>query len=289
MIRDRYIDCITHCSSDAHLLIGEIKTAVFDCGMAFCAQETIRMVQEALSGRQLDYVFMTHTHYDHIGALPFFRRQWPDVYAVTSEIGAGVLLKDTPRRVIRELSLVAASLHGVFASDIAYDDEALRADMVVREGDAIDLGGFTVRVLETPGHTRDALCYFITEPALLIANETPGVLMPDGVLYPCYLTGFHDTINSIKKLGGVPYKHLSLPHKGLVGQDIMDGYFRNALEVNTTCREFILWMRDKGLNDDEMMASFYDRYYNEALVEYQPKEAFLANAKATIACTLREA
>jgi hypothetical protein len=33
---------------------------------------------------------------------------------------------------------------------------------------------------------------------------------------------------------------------------------------------------------------FYKKYGSEALLSYQPLDAFTANAKATIACTLRE-
>ncbi|MCL1807216.1 MAG: MBL fold metallo-hydrolase [Oscillospiraceae bacterium] len=281
----RFINCIAHNSSDGNLLLGEDKAALFDCGMAFCAGETIQRVRDALQGRPLDFIFLTHTHYDHIGSLPFFKQEWPEARVVTSAAGAAVLLKDTPRRVIRELSAVAAKERNV-ELDLSYSDDAFQADVIVKEGDALPLGGLTVEVLETPGHTRDSLCFFIPELELLILNETPGVLMPDGTIYPCYLTGFHDTVRSIEKCRAKNAQTLSLPHRGLATKEEAGGFFGKALAANITCRDFVLSLN--GLSEEEILETFFRRYASDVLMTYQPKEAFLANARATIACTFAE-
>ena len=283
----RYINCIAHNSSEGQLLIGDELTALIDCGMAFCADETINNVQNALGGRSLDYIFLTHTHYDHIGALPFFLKKWPNARVATSEIGAAVLLKDTPRRIIRELSLNAARANGI-THDLEYNDDAFRANVIVKDGDSIPLGNLNVEILETPGHTRDSLCFFIPELELLILNETPGVLMPDGSMYPCYLTSYHDTIQSIEKCRRMPYKSLSLPHRGIAKKEDMDGYFEKSLAANIDCYNFILEMKNKNHSEEEMLELFYQKYGTETLLTYQPKEAFIANARATISCTLKK-
>jgi len=282
-----FINCIAHKSSDGQLLIGRDYTALFDCGMMFCSDKTIQNVKNALNGRSLDYIFLTHTHYDHIGALPFFRKEWSNVRIVTCEIGAGVLLKSTPRRVIRELSLAAAKNYNI-ELNMDYNDDLFHADITVKDNDIISLGGLSIQTIETPGHTRDSLAFFIPELKLLIINETPGILMPDGIIYPCYLTGYNDTIQSIKKCSQIPYEHLSMPHCGLTGSKEMDGFFEKALEINITCRDFILDMKNKNYTEDEMIDSYFIKYASETLLSYQPKDAFMVNAKATITATLKE-
>jgi len=289
---ERYINCIAHRTSEGNLLIGEEKTALFDCGMAHCADCTIQNVKNALKGLPLDYLFISHTHYDHIGALPFFRNEWPSLRLVTSRTGADILLKDTPRRVIRELSIVAANEYNAkFAAaynDAAYRDDAFHADVIVKDGDIIPLGGLSVETFETPGHTRDSLSFFIPELELLIVSETAGFMTPDGTMYPTYLTSFTDTINSIEKCRRIPYKFLSFPHKGIVDTQYVNGFFDKAGEAAVCCRDFILNMNEKKLTQEEMFAKYFEKYGSEALFSYQPRKAFDINARATIACTLRE-
>jgi glyoxylase-like metal-dependent hydrolase (beta-lactamase superfamily II) len=280
-----YKNCIAHNSSEGQLLIGETAAALVDCGMVFCAAETVANVENALNGRDLDYILMTHTHYDHIGALPYFRAVWPNLKAVTTEAGAAVLLKDTPRRLFRELSAAAAGAMGGGEVSLDYDDNDFRADMTVKDGDSIPLGGISVTALETPGHTRDSLSYFVPELRLLLLCETPGVLMPDGSVYPCYLTSYTDTLNSIAKCRETGYELLAFPHRGILPDGEAEDYFDRAEAANIACREFILGLKSKGAGEEELLEAFFERYASEHLMAYQPKEAFFANARATIGCT----
>jgi hypothetical protein len=45
----------------------------------------------------------------------------------------------------------------------------------------------------------------------------------------------------------------------------------------------------KNHNEDELLDLYAAQYGNDNLFSYQPKEAFIVNARATIACTLRGA
>ena len=284
---DRFINCIAHNASEGNLLIGEKKTALFDCGMQFCAEETIGNIKKMLGERPLDYIFATHTHYDHIGALPMLRDAFPDVKLVTCEVGAAVLQKDTPRRVIRELSETAAKDYGT-KSVKPYKDDAFYADMIVADGDIIDLGGVSIEVIETPGHTRDSLSFYIPELELLILSETIGVMFPDGSMYPSYLIGFEVSKSAIERCKKYSFKFLSLPHRGIVDENTANVYFTKAEDTINSCYNFIWDMYKKGLSDDEMLELFFEKYGSETLLTFQPRAAFDANAKATIACAIKE-
>ena len=66
---------------EAILVIGSRYTALYDTGMAYCAEGTISNIKTVLHRHQrtrLDYILVSHTHYDHIGALPYVLKEWPD-------------------------------------------------------------------------------------------------------------------------------------------------------------------------------------------------------------------
>jgi len=297
--KNKYFNCIAHNSSEGNLLIGSEYSLLIDCGMTFCAGDTINKVRDALEAgnnsssstkkdrRKLDYIFLTHTHYDHLGALPLFKKEWPNLKVITSMAGAGILLKDTPRRVIRELSMTAALLYKS-PIDASHDDDVFKADIITGDGDKISLGDLTIEVYETPGHTRDSLSCLVPELELLVLCESFGVLMPDSSVFPCFLSSYAESINSIKKLSDISHTYLSLPHRGLVTADEAEGFFEKSMEAAKTCHDFILGMKEEGLGEDEMLDSFYRQYSSETLRKYQPKEAFMLNAKAMISCVLRE-
>ena len=145
----------------------------------------------------------------------------------------------------------------------------------------------TVKVIETPGHTRDSLGFLIPELEMLALNETLGVLMPDESIHPCYLTSFADTISTIKKCSQIPHRHLSLPHQGIISSERADGFFDKALAANTACWDFIINMKQRNFDEEEMLNSFFQKYGSDILFSYQPKEAFMVNSRATISCTLK--
>ncbi len=57
---------------EALLILGSEKTALYDGGMACFADRLIENMETIMESeeRTLDYVLLSHTHYDHIGGLP---------------------------------------------------------------------------------------------------------------------------------------------------------------------------------------------------------------------------
>lgn len=95
-------------------------------------------------GLTLIYILLTHTHYDHIGAAAQLKRETGAKIAVSVEDAAG--LSD------RRWNLTAFTGGTV---------EPAQADILLHEGQVLQLGGQRIEVLLTPGHTRGGVCFLV--------------------------------------------------------------------------------------------------------------------------------
>ena len=89
------------------------------------------------------YIINTHGHFDHVGA----NNQMKEA------TGAPILIHALDAPMLGQLSANAAGF-GLSAQD------SPPADRFVDEGDEIEFGNITLRVLHTPGHTRGGISLF---------------------------------------------------------------------------------------------------------------------------------
>lgn len=104
---------------------------------------------------QLKGIFLTHGHYDHIGAVQALRDTFHvPVYA--SKVENEEVLND-----------ISANLSGMFGTPIT-----LQADELLRDGQKIDIIGTTLTCILTPGHTSGGMCYYCEELQSAIVGDT---------------------------------------------------------------------------------------------------------------------
>lgn len=141
-----------------HLAVGERNTVLFDPGMAWYGEKTVEKIKEIIGDRPIDAVFLTHSHYDHVGALPVIKKYWPDAMVFGAAYAGRVFSKLSAKRLIRELSASAAQLNGTALPD-DYSTRAIQLDQMLIGGETINVGDVCVQSIKTVGHTKDCLSY----------------------------------------------------------------------------------------------------------------------------------
>jgi len=105
-------------------------------------------------GLAVEAVLLTHTHFDHVGA----------VAPVARETGAPVYVSEIERPVLADImSYVPFAGFGPY--------ESYEADHLLRGGERLELAGFEIDVLFTPGHSPGHLSFSIPSERALFSGD----------------------------------------------------------------------------------------------------------------------
>jgi glyoxylase-like metal-dependent hydrolase (beta-lactamase superfamily II) len=148
----------------SYLIVGTKQAVLFDTGMGI---GDIHNLVSRMTSRPI-VVLNSHTHNDHVGG----NWQFPFVFGMDtaftranakgsrddaqSELAPDMLCGDLPKTFNRA----------------SYATKPWKISMAVHDGFKINLGGRTVEIIATPGHTPDAICLIDRANGLLFTGDT---------------------------------------------------------------------------------------------------------------------
>ena len=272
---------------DSSFLIDAGKTSIlYDSGFGFTGFEVANNIKESLGKRNLDYIFLTHSHYDHALGSACILRHFPDAKVVASRYAAEIFQRDGAKRVMKELDSKFAEKCGVTHYEFFGDE--LHVDIPVEDGDIISAGDMKFQVIALPGHTRCSIGFYCEEKKFFLSNETLGVYDGDNTILPSYLVSYSDSIKSIKKIEGLDIKHLLSPHLGILSSKQTEFFLNNMKSAaEETARCFVTNMRN-GKSADEITKSVKDKYWHGYIKDIYPEDAINLNTKIMIELIKKE-
>ncbi len=189
----------THC----YLLNGHGRSLLIDTGLGICDihDEVVKLTDRPVTA------VATHIHWDHIGGHQYF----PDLYAHEEELdwlaGHFPLTIETVRDMVADR---CALPEGYDVS--GYEMFQGRPSEILRGGEKIDIGGRTIEVIHTPGHSPGHMCFW--EPAR-------GYLFTGDLIYKDTLFAYYPSTDpeaylaSLEKLALLPAKKVFPAHHSL--------------------------------------------------------------------------
>jgi 2-aminobenzoylacetyl-CoA thioesterase len=142
--------------SGIYLLEGKTSSLMISGGMSYLAPVVLRQFSNfSIDEAKIGKLLILHSHFDHVGLVPFFKRRYPGVEVYASSRAWDILRMPKGIEMINAFSRLTAERMG-FAGNLEGRDLQWRYDVsgtAISEGATIDLGGAIVRILETPGHS----------------------------------------------------------------------------------------------------------------------------------------
>ena len=150
----------------SYLIVGQRRALLFDTGIG------VGRMRDVVSGLTTlpVTVLNSHTHFDHVGG----NADFAEILNVDSEYARANASGATNRYAAWD-ALAPERLCGPLPAGVTRDSYRIRpwkATRAVQDRERLDLGGRTLEVLLTPGHTPDSLCLLDRQNRLLFTGDT---------------------------------------------------------------------------------------------------------------------
>ncbi len=178
--------------SNIFLIIGN-RTILIDTGSGYGSEKIIQNIRNALDGRSLDSVILTHCHFDHIGGL----NKIIETFGCKAFAGGDATY-------IRYADPVV-TLYEDFEGELSPTDVEELSD-----GTIMDIGEHRLRVINTPGHTAGSISLYDEVTSSLFSGDT---VFNNGIGRTDMPSGSSsDMQNSFQKLSNIDIKTLYPGH-----------------------------------------------------------------------------
>jgi len=265
-------------------LLASPQPVLFDAGVAAMGPYYLKEIETILgSADALKYLLLTHSHYDHCGAVSFLKGEIPDLRIGADAHAAEVLQRPNAVKLIRALNENFVKVFGDAIEDKGIPFDPVEVDLILKDGDELDLGGgWTVRVIETPGHTNDSLSYYIPKIKALIPGEAVGVFHNDAA-HPEFSSGYNDYRASLEKLAALDVEILPLAHRHILTGEDARKYLEDSLAATVSFKRRIDDYLDRFNGDREkVVETILGEDYDDTILMQQDKKSFTLNLRAQV-------
>ncbi len=147
----------------AHYMVGPVQTNCYfainketkEALVIDPGEEAARLMQQIKAqGLTVAAILLTHGHFDHAGAAE----------ELSTLCNAPVYAHEAEKETLESEKLNACWMIG--------KKETYRADLFVKDEQELDLAGFHIRVLFTPGHTKGGCCYYFPYENVVFSGDT---------------------------------------------------------------------------------------------------------------------
>ncbi|ABB32427.1 zinc-dependent hydrolase, putative [Geobacter metallireducens GS-15] len=225
---------------------------------------------------KIDKLLILHSHFDHVGIVPFFLRRKPGMVLYGSCRSLEVLQKPKALHAINAASRYVIESSGLSESTASCDLEWREGypGIAVANGDMIDLGGLEVQIFDTPGHSPCSVSAYVPRLEALFPSDAGGV--PSGEKIVTYGTSNYGIFEeSLCRLKELPIAYYCADHCGYVTGDEAAGFVTASLAAATARRNLMISVYRRTGNLDDAARELAEYCADENIGGIVPPETFV--------------
>jgi glyoxylase-like metal-dependent hydrolase (beta-lactamase superfamily II) len=174
-----------------------------------------------LEPKKLKYLVVSHSHFDHCGAVPYLKRKFPHIQIIASAYAEKIFAKEKAVNSIAAADKYVIDKLGLQSEyerlNLKFD--GIHVDRIIKESDVIDLGeGIEVNFLEVPGHTGCSIAAYVPKLKALFPSDAAPPPMDDTEAFffpgPQYNFGMYK--QSMERLASLEIEIFASEHYGVV-------------------------------------------------------------------------
>ena len=218
--------------SGVYYLEGQDGAIMINGGLSYILPEVLAQMQDlGLKPARINKFLILHSHFDHVGIVPYFKRTHPDIEVMASAAAWRIIAMPKAVEVMNRFSQLSAEQMNASQALSSYDLE-WREDIsgtVVAEGDKIDVGGVALNITATPGHSNCSISAYEPTIKALFASDAVGIPFQNA-LFPSMNTNIHQFLESLEKLSPIQVSHVCADHYGYITGDEAGAFIAQTIE-----------------------------------------------------------
>lgn len=170
--------------SCVYLLIGSEEFALLGGGLTYIVPDIIKQMKRVkIEEKKIKRIIILHSHFDHCGIVPFFKRRWPWASITASQRAKELLDKPEVMESISSLNQILLTEHGLEQPDKNFEIELdrINIDDVVKEGDILSCDDLSMEVMEVPGHSSCSIAIYVPQEKAMFASDAGGIPIGDRI------------------------------------------------------------------------------------------------------------
>ncbi len=245
--------------------------------MSYAIPDILHQIKEHdMDEEKIKRVIILHAHFDHCGAVPYFKKRWPWIKVTASTRGKQLLDDQKISNSLAQLNNAAIANEGLdtWADEYGIRFDGIEVEETVGDGSIITCGDQRLEVIEVPGHSSCSIAIYLPQNRALFTSDAGG--LRNGKYFMSAGNSNYDQYQqSLEKMAQYDVDIVAGEHYGLSIHEDARNFLPNAIKAATRMRTVMEASLSKTGSVKKSAEELTDVVLSEAPAHFLPREVML--------------